>query len=193
MILQQLKHDTRCYHQQIERTLNLETRCQSLDGYRDVLGQFYGFYAPVETVLAQVADLSGVLNDLDQRHKTQLIVQDLHALGVSTSAMATLPLCSNVPDLPGVPQALGCLYVLEGATLGGQIIVRQLQQYLGITSTWGSAFFNSYGPHTGSMWRTFGTQLSAYATTLERTTTILAAAQQTFRAFDYWLLDMVSD
>lgn len=194
MLLQQLKQDTRRYHEQIERTLDLPARCQSLDGYRRVLAQFYGFYAPVELALAQITGLSNVLADLDQRRKTALLARDLAALGMSDDNLAAIPLCTALPALPGIPQALGCLYVLEGATLGGQIIARQLHQRLGVTPAGGSAFFSSYGPQTGPMWRAFGEQIVAYAMISaskddrNAVPDIIAAARETFRAFDHWLL-----
>lgn len=189
MILQRLKRDTRSHHEQIEDILDLPTRLRSRDSYRSVLVQFYGFYAPVEAALDMVDGLSLALDDVTARWKTALIADDLGALGVGADALNVLPRCADLPRLPDVAHAFGCLYVLEGATLGGQVIARQIFDALDITGASGGAFFAGYGSETGLMWRTFGAKLSAYATTPEREASIIAAATQTFGAFAHWLAE----
>ena len=47
----------------------------------------------------------------------------------------------DLPDLQGVQEALGCLYVVEGSTLGGQVIARHLRQTLGVDPRCGGSFF----------------------------------------------------
>ena len=56
-------------------------------------------------------------------------------------------------DLGGGAGALGLLYVVEGATLGGQVISRRLEVKL--------AFFRGYGEATGRMWRETSARLRA--------------------------------
>ncbi|NCC31043.1 MAG: hypothetical protein EOM24_03350 [Chloroflexia bacterium] len=184
MILQRLKHETQSYHDQMEVIVDLPARLRSREAYCAVLVRFYGFYAPVEAALDRLDGLAHVLPDITVRRKTPLIACDLAALGRSTH---DLPWCAELPALPDVAHALGCLYVLEGATLGGQLIARQLAAGPGVTSDRGGAFFHSYGKETGSMWRSFGAGLAEYANTPEREATIIGAAQQTFRALEHWL------
>lgn len=187
MILQRLKQDTRIYHQQIEEVVDLQHRLGSREGYRSVLEQFYGFYAPLEGALVGVAGLDLVINDLGARQKTGLLACDLGALGMTPSELALLPHCRELPAMAEIAQALGCLYVIEGATLGGQIISRQISAEFQVTPTYGAAFFTSYGTETGLMWRHFGSQLNAYATTPERETMIVDAALETFSTLRGWL------
>lgn len=187
MLMQRLKHETRSHHEQIERTLQLSVRCQSLAGYRAVLVRFYGFYAPIEAALAQVDGLPVALADLSARWKTQRIARDLEALDLPVPAQARIDLCPDLPDLAAVAQAFGCLYVLEGATLGGQMIARQLAANLGLSPERGGTFFSGYGPETGPRWRAFGEQLVTYVTTPATEAVIVDAARETFCAFEGWL------
>jgi heme oxygenase len=187
MILQRLKRDTASQHEQIERRIDLLARMSSRAMYRVVLMQFYGLYVPVEAALDQVDGLPLVLGDLAARWKTDLIARDLAALGVSASEILALPRCTALPALTDVAHALGCLYVIEGSTLGRQVITRLIASELGITVDGGGAFFHSYGAMTGPMWRSFGAGLAAYATTPEREALIVASAQETFGAFERWL------
>lgn len=52
-------------------------------------------------------------------------------------------------------QALGCLYVLEGSTLGARYISRRLESRLLITEACGGAFFHAYGDSAAERWRAF--------------------------------------
>lgn len=185
--MQRLKRDTQVHHEQIERLVDLPSRLRSREAYRAVLIQFYGFYAPLEASLWQVEGLALALGDVAARRKADLIARDLLALGVRPGELPALPRCADLPALPDAAHALGCLYVLEGATLGGQIIVRQLAAGPGVTADSGGAFFSGYGRETGPMWRSFGVGLAAYATTPEREAGIVAAAGETFCALDRWL------
>lgn len=187
MIMQRLKRDTRIYHEQIEQIVDLPSRLRSREGYRAVLVKFYGFYAPLEVGLRRIDGLALALSDVAVRRKAGLIARDLVALGVPAAELSTLSYCDDLPALPDVAHALGCLYVLEGATLGGQIIARQLTDSLGVTADSGGAFFSGYGPATGPMWRSFGAGLAAYAATPEREAAVVTAARETFRAFERWL------
>jgi heme oxygenase len=60
-------------------------------------------------------------------------------------------------------KAFGCLYVMEGSTLGGKIIYNILKKQLGLSDSAGASFFYGYGPATGEKWKTFGASLEAFA------------------------------
>ena len=56
------------------------------------------------------------------RARSELIESDLLALGLSRREIAELPRCTDLPRLSCPEDLAGCLYVLEGACLGGQVI-----------------------------------------------------------------------
>lgn len=189
MILQRLREQTHESHKRLEVRLDLLHAALSLDRYRRLLARFYGFYVPVETSLAGLCQNNVPDLQFTQRRKVHLLVQDLEALGLSQQQVRELPLCNNGPTLSSFPQALGCLYVLEGATLGGQIISRHLHSVHGIHPENGGAFFGSYGPNVGRMWRAFGATLTAYAGVQEEEAVIIGAACDTFATLETWLCD----
>ena len=85
-------------------------------------------------------------------------------------------------------QHWGCLYVIEGATLGGQIIIKNLNFNLGLTAAAGASFCDGYGAQTGSRWKAlcaavpdegFDSQGGAEA--------MLRSANRTFDVFSEWL------
>ncbi len=114
-----LKEATRDQHDEMEKTVAIMDRMFSLEDYKKLLEKFCRFYSAIEPRIAAV-DLETLGFDFDKRRKTDLLENDLKSLGVNgehnTAEWTDLP----TVDLPA--QAFGCLYVLEGATLGGQVI-----------------------------------------------------------------------
>jgi heme oxygenase len=179
-----LREATGPLHASIERTLSLATFELSFPVYRRILGAFLGFYTPLEARLVREATQSGDI-DLLGREKVALLRKDLRTLGATPEGLAALPLCRAVPRIDGMPRALGCMYVLEGATLGGQLIARRLNEHLGIDVHSGGAFFAAYGAETGAMWRAFVARLNRQPPPFDST---LAAAVETFEQLQGWFV-----
>ena len=188
MILARLRDQTRCQHERVERSVNFPDRLQTIAGYRDLLARFYGYYAPLEHDLRRV--IPAGLPDLDfqARAKAPLLARDLLAFGCNPETLASLPACSMLPPVSNVHQALGCMYVLEGATLGGQQMRRLVQQRFGLDRESGCAFFTSYGDRVGGMWKNFCELLTAYASRdVGMEDLIISAAAETFGTFENWI------
>lgn len=97
----------------------------------------------------------------------------------------------TTPPLPGLPEALGCFYVLEGSTLGGQLILRHLKRHFADAPVGSFAFFRAYGDEAGPMWRAFGqalTAAAAQAASGDFDARVVRGAQDTFDTFGTWLL-----
>ena len=77
--------------------------------------------------------------------------------------------------------------MIEGATLGGQIITRHLQANLELTPLTGAAFFDGYGARTGGQRKAFCAMLRANAGESVRQDDILTSANQTFETLGQWL------
>ena len=86
-------------------------------------------------------------------------------------------------------EALGCLYVLEGSTLGGKIITAHLKRVLPLDESRGCSFFNSYGDDVGPMWSSFLGILSRHCERHDDADVVVHSACQTFASLDRWLSD----
>lgn len=186
-ILQRLKQETRDRHAAIEGQLPLLNPDLTPGAYRDVVGRFYGFYAPMEERLRAFDGWQECGLDYADRYKTPRLAQDLAAMGDGPTMVEGLPLCADLPTLGSASELLGCLYVMEGATLGGQIITRHLQANLGVTPDRGGAFFAGYGSETGSRWKAFCARLNAFALAAETQDNLIASANRTFASLHRWL------
>jgi heme oxygenase len=189
MLMQQLKQATQPMHVRVAdlpKTLNSLPEGYSISQYQATLEAFYGFYAPFEAQLAALPYWEATDFDIMARQKTRLIADDLRVLGLSDQAIAALPRCDQLPTCTSLGHALGCLYVTEGATLGGQLLVRGIRSQLGIEPFCGSSFFNSYGNRVGPMWKAFSQYVESYAGDPEVEHDAIAAAMATFESFEYW-------
>ncbi|NWE37249.1 biliverdin-producing heme oxygenase, partial [Pseudomonas gingeri] len=115
------------------------------------------------------------------------LLTDLHALGLDDPAVAALPRCTSLPPLDTPAACLGALYVLEGATLGGQILRREMAQRLGLDADNGGAFLNVYGAETGRRWKDFLDYLSRVPLDAHAKLRAVNAARSTFSCFEQWL------
>ncbi len=190
-LLQRLKAETRPHHERAEHAVRLFEKGLTLEHYRHHLEALYGFYGPVEAMLAQ--HLANFMPELrvSERWKLPLLARDLCVLGHDAESLARLPRTPWLPPLPGTPEALGCCYVLEGATLGGQLILRHLKRHFAGIPAGDFAFFRAYGEEVGPMWKAFGeavTRASVNADSLLFDARVVQGAKDTFEAFERWLL-----
>jgi heme oxygenase (biliverdin-IX-beta and delta-forming) len=185
MILTRLKQKTLWRRDALGKRLDLFHSMHTPDDYRLLLEKFLGFYEPVEETLESTFDWSMVKFDFKSRKKTPLLMRDLHSSGVEDTLL--LPRCKVLPALNTLPQAFGCLYVFESATLSWGIVLSHLSRTLGVTRESGGAFFNSYGDRVVAMWHDFAQQLRAYASRPDIEAAIIRTAIDTLVYLDQWM------
>ncbi|RMQ47214.1 Heme oxygenase [Pseudomonas cichorii] len=185
-LLDALRSETSQTHVDLEKRLPFFSPVLSAAYYLRLLQAYYGFYRPLESALQASGLIPSELNPAE-RIKTPVLVQDLRALGMTDEAIDALAQCRKLPliDTPGA--CLGVLYVLEGATLGGQVLRREIHKRLGLDEHTGAAFLNVYGSATGIRWKTFLAYLDSVPDEAATLTSAAQAAQSTFACFEHWL------
>lgn len=187
MLRDALREHTRAQHARLEQRLAIERRVRDRDAYVDLLRRFLGFYLPVEARLAAFAQAfrdNGI--DLTERWKVAKLQRDLIVLGENASNQADPSL---LPAIPTFPRAVGCFYVLEGSTLGAQIIMHHVRESLGLEAAHGAAFFAGYGARTGVMWQGYLRFLVTLPFDEQAADEAIAAAGETFESLEHWLCD----
>jgi heme oxygenase len=121
------------------------------------------------------------------RARSELIEHDLLALGLSRRELVELPRCVELPALSSLEELAGCLYVLEGACLGGQIIAPLLQRRFGAGKGSGASFFVGDGEQTGERWMLVLAWLEGVARAGARSERIVGAACATFQTLAGWV------
>jgi heme oxygenase (biliverdin-IX-beta and delta-forming) len=181
-----LKRATADLHRRLETRLDLLGPDLSLGRYRRILECFLGFYAPIEAGLAGVASANPGIG-LPLRARAGLIESDLLSLGLLGPEVAQLPRCAELPRLSTPEELAGCLYVLEGACLGGQMLAPVLRDRLGVASGTGASFFIGDAEGTRARWSVFLAWLEGLVGAGAPATEIAASARATFLAFARWV------
>lgn len=182
---ERLRAETRPEHDAIESALGLPHSIQSTGDYTQVLAGFYGFYLPLEQALLRL-DWEGTGIDPHKRLKAPLLRADLEACGTGVDS---LPRCRSLPPCNSLAAGFGCLYVMEGATLGGAIIHRELGTRFGEWLTGKAHFHQCYGAERGPMWRRFKQALDCFGEGQDGTghDRIIQSARATFHTLQSWL------
>ncbi len=178
----QLKTATAAAHQSLEAFLiPIIKQTRTPAEYGKLLRMFYGYYKPLEDAIDRFP-VGGVLADFELRRKAALILQDMKDLTAEP-----LPVMSAaVPAISNLPQAMGALYVLEGSTLGGQIIAKILQRNLHRGPETGFRFFSGYGEETAAKWECFQEVLAGFCADRSQYPEVEKAAEQTFIHLKSW-------
>ncbi len=153
------------------------------DAYAALLRQIFVFHRAVEDRLAAAPSLRGFGIDIAARRRSPLLLEDLAFLGAAAAPLRAPP---ALPELRSAAQALGCLYVTEGSTLGGRELARRLDHLLPPGSAEGRRFLLGHGPHHGAMWREFCAALEQCGDSAERRAEMIGAALAAFAVFGDW-------
>jgi heme oxygenase (biliverdin-IX-beta and delta-forming) len=189
IFLQQLRAKTAGSHQLIEQNIasqQLMSPGVTLLQYGHYLKNLYSFVHVFEKMVFPLLNHYPLLQ-LDNRKKGHLLQADLAVLNDT----AELHLLSDelfTTHYHSVPAALGGMYVLEGSTLGGQIINRHLLNTLGNAVEGSTTYFTAYAGQTGSMWKNFLQLLCEAAVATNGKQEIIESAVNTFTLLNTSLL-----
>lgn len=178
-LMMRLRQETAGHHARLERALALLDPPLARERFVTLLERFYGFHAVWEPVIAVHFEP----DFLQPRRRVRMVEADLIALG-RHPADNRPPLCFGATRLGRSPEAaLGSLYVMEGSTLGGQVIARGLKG-----TGWGEQirYFNPYGDGTGRMWSAFKALVHSRSG-VSADPKIMAGALATFDLLQDWL------
>lgn len=145
---QRLRAATRSAHAALEARLPIAAGGLRLDDYRDHLRFLLGFHEPLETGLRDTEGLRDAVPDIDRRLKSAVLRADLADADNGRRASP-----AQVPAPRSAAQALGVLYVTEGATLGARTLLPRLRVAGVVPGPVGTRYMNGYGQASGAMWR----------------------------------------
>lgn len=154
-----LRQNTRQYHDMAEEKFSSQRIFDhdfSLEDYQYLLlGNYCLIEAFEDEVFSHISQYPQLELLLCRRRKLPSIKKELEQfapLAVKPPATVTIT---------NVYEAIGILYVIEGSTLGGNVIAKNLrrsERFKGFDFP----YFGIYGQETGLMWKNFLTQIEAF-------------------------------
>jgi heme oxygenase len=182
-LAQHLRRATAPSHEQLERSLDLMSQLSDRQLFKRVLERFWGFHLVWEAAIRRRTEFRAFH---ESRSRLPHLRRDLAMLGHTSAQMDRLPRCDDATALADSPAAaLGSIYVMEGSTLGGQVIGRGLAQAAWVP-TGGLTYFHPYGERTGQMWRGFREWAQTHPAA-ENHDAVAAGANRTFDLLRGWL------
>lgn len=164
-LMQALRANTAALHaatEQLALMRQLMSPEVDLGIYRAYLAAIAAPYATIEPHLHMLC-APATLARLGVQPKLPALMRDLAALQLEPCQLADNQSDYLTAVVRNEADALGGLYVLEGATLGGRVISRQLTRNLGPAPQCLPLEFlsSSHNPQPAQSWRQFGSALEA--------------------------------
>lgn len=183
--VEEIKNKTKQAHLETEHLLIPKLKSiQSKEDYAAILSMFYGFFSPLQQRIESHITKQ-TLPDIEQRRKAAVIEQDIVSLHVSQK----LDICEDLPTIHHLLQAFGALYVIEGSTLGGEIISKMLRKNDNVNIPENALqFFKGYGEQNLAMWQSFKEFMLQQIHSDTDVAIVTDAAKDTFVKLKNWML-----
>jgi heme oxygenase len=176
-----LRRATRDAHQRTDSAIRQGDWLNSPSAYASFLQRTLRFHRMVEAAVAPVAPRIDGLGYADRR-RSPLVQSDLAALasaGVFPDTEAGPSVRAPRLHISGPGGALGCLYVVEGAMLGGAVLSRWIESRLGYDRSFGATSFAAHHGVTMIRWRAFGALVEARVASVPGDLALMVAAART--------------
>jgi heme oxygenase len=185
MLFEHLKQSTATAHRRLEASLDWMSPDFSRDDYRRLMRRLLGFLRPWESMVARFLP-DGASAMFDERRKTPLLERDVAALDDPSSTPIEFAAPEQLPYVDSPAAAWGSWYVVEGSTLGGQLLARHFHARWNLSEAAGLTYFTGYGSQTGARWAEFRRAAEASVDAVDYDAAAVAAGE-TFEKFGTWL------
>lgn len=153
----------------------------SIGEYTEILCLMRQWYALNEIFILQNLSHRTTPSSLDMRCKLQFIDTDLRRLEHSIDPKRAM---APALDISSDYQALGALYVLEGATQGGRFIAKKIENHFKRKDI--THFFASYGNALDQRWAEFTDHLNNTLVTEGHIEQAIEGATAVFESMTQW-------
>ena len=176
-IASRLRSETAPLHKATEAVVDLPGSVSSVAEYGVLLGGLREFYASAHAAMDDDRwrdDWATVGLDLADHERVALLDADLAEMGLAPNETIT------TFDLNSFDEALGCLYVVEGSSLGGKFLGPALTQAVGGIPT---SFYDGDGREHPRPWRRVQAALAAFDESGRDGDAVVAGAVIAFEKF----------
>ena len=184
MDIQKLRQETEADHRAVEGAVPIMHKGLTTTQYVQCLQKIYGVVVAWEEGAARIAP-EWLRPALIARRRKPLLERDLAWFGVTVKDDRR----PTLPEMNDLPSLFGTMYVMEGSTLGGQLIARHLEMTLHLSEGQGNSYFRGHGSQTGPMWKEFCEMLRLRVPD-HQTDAVVVSAKAMFSTFEIWMQEL---
>jgi heme oxygenase len=158
---QRLKTLTHPFHDELEATelaKSLANATIELDDYANYLHKMHQLHNEIEKKLQSFKEFSHYSIDTSKRSRSDFLKKDLKSLNANNKEVSSF----NLEIEWSFPVAIGVMYVLEGSTMGGQILKERLKKLPVENAHTITNYFDGYGAQTMKLWQEYSLFLEKY-------------------------------
>lgn len=152
LLSEYLKENTKQFHDHVEakyQSQRIFDKSYTLDHYRKIIWFNYLFHLNFEKIVFEkINEETAKAIQLEARRKLNLLEIDLENLSLERNKPDDLIFVENEAE------AMGVLYVMEGSSLGGNVIKKQLSANPYFADV-NFNYFGCYDQKTGEYWKNF--------------------------------------
>jgi heme oxygenase len=153
-----LRDSTRAAHRSLDHhplLAPLVRQDLSLEHYRYLLKVMTWLHVTLRDRLTSAIEEFVPASRFIPSDRPRWLADDLSWFGMKETASPTTVTEAFRLRFDSAEAVVGALYVLEGSTLGGQVIARQLAESIGVQPGKGASFFYGHGDDTQAHWKDF--------------------------------------
>ena len=153
----------------------------STDDYLRALSALHGFYAPMESLLANAPDLKF------RSSRAAIIAADIRKMAGDDADRYLGAHAENIPSWTGGDRVIGACCILDQAIFAGRPIVASLGSRFALTPKDGIGFFGASGFDAMAEWRQLTTVVERRADDELAQLRMIDGAMATLAALERWL------
>lgn len=181
-----LKNSTKEYHKELETIMfsnKLMDKTLSFSEYYQLITVNYIYNSKLEDKINNLKN-NEILNELniEERRKKQLILKDFDELKIDYLFINKIFKNFDL-KINNIYDFLAYLYLAEGSTLGGKIILKALKENDNVKEINNFNFYNCYGESTSKMWKDFCSLLNNFVNEDDKKEYVLNSAINAYKQF----------
>ncbi|MGY3804470.1 hypothetical protein ACWNT8_10435 [Pigmentibacter ruber] len=176
-----LKLETSKIHKEIDFFVKINTPKPSISDYIDYIVVMYKVIAPLEKISLKFIESESSFPKVTKKNKTESLILDLKNLEIDLNK---INFSIFFPEVKSFEEVLGCLYVVEGSSIGSQIIYKKLYSLYGEELKNKMNYLSEIGRDSFKNWIFFIEYLENYVTSFpDKKNIIIKSAIDTFNCF----------
>ncbi|QDT39784.1 Heme oxygenase [Stratiformator vulcanicus] len=185
-----MRSGTRDLHERIEQRIRPAEALGDIDSYRRLLERYAAYYRCFEEIVRRDRFIVREFGS-ERLEKSKWLRNDLRELNEAVPVVGDQRSSAEeltLPDFPTRSHLIGGMYVLEGATLGGQVLLRRYGPPRGLPEGAAVRFFEGYRDATGMMWQAFSQTACRLVEAEAEIAAAVDSARATFSSFGDWVV-----